>query len=153
MRGVRRDAFVLGRLLKASEPKLYKKLQEAGIDGMIGHACIVLRLILHTASMFASNWLLPLYVRILPWPSLLRVIDLLLFGEPVSSPVEVAKAWLSWLSAVVTPAAASGPCYLGPSARHAVGSERRSPSYPAPSSNGSLDSVGTAANNIDNQDS
>jgi hypothetical protein len=92
MRGVRMDAFILGRLLKASEPKLYKKLQEAGIDGMMGHACIVLRLILHTASMFASNWLLPLYVRILPWPSLLRVIDLLLFGEPVSSPVELAKA-------------------------------------------------------------
>ena len=34
MRGFRVDAFILGKLLKTSEPKLHKKLQEQGIEGM-----------------------------------------------------------------------------------------------------------------------
>ena len=37
-----------------------------------------------TATMFASGWFLPVFVRVLPWSSLLRVMDLLLFGETVS---------------------------------------------------------------------
>lgn len=35
------------------------------------------------APMFASAWFHPLFVRILPWSSLLRMIDLLLYAEPV----------------------------------------------------------------------
>ena len=42
--------------------------------------------------MFASNWLLPLYVRILPWSSLLRVVDLLLFGEAVGPVTQLLPA-------------------------------------------------------------
>jgi hypothetical protein len=32
MKGFRVDAFILGRLVKASEPKLHRKFQEAGVD-------------------------------------------------------------------------------------------------------------------------
>lgn len=33
MKGFRVDAFVLGKLLKTSEPKLYRKLRDSQLDG------------------------------------------------------------------------------------------------------------------------
>ena len=33
--------------------------------------------------MFAASWFLPLFIRVLPWSSMLRTIDLLLFAKPV----------------------------------------------------------------------
>lgn len=60
------DGVVFGQLLQTMDPKLADKLQTLGIEP------------LH----FTPNWFLPLFCRVLPWPTLMRVWDLFFFEGP-----------------------------------------------------------------------
>lgn len=53
------DGVVFNRLLEHMDPPLHARLVELGLD----------------ASHFAPAWFLPLFVRTLPWQTLLRVWD------------------------------------------------------------------------------
>ena len=85
MRGFRVDAFVLNRLLKSSEPKLHHAFETAGIDREL--ALVAFLFPAHAMSTaaegFASAWFLPLFINTLPWPSLLRIVDSLLYSDQV----------------------------------------------------------------------
>ncbi len=60
------DGVVFERLLSQMDPELSARLSNLGID----------------TSHFAPNWFMPLFVRILPWQTLLRVLDVFFFeGE------------------------------------------------------------------------
>lgn len=60
------DGIVLGQLLQSMDPQLAQRLTELGIEPI------------H----FTPSWFLPLFVRILPWETLLRVWDVFFFEGP-----------------------------------------------------------------------
>lgn len=69
------DGIVFGQLLQQMDPELAARLLELGVEPM------------H----FAPNWILPVFARILPWPTLLRVWDVF-FYEGASWILRVALA-------------------------------------------------------------
>ena len=60
------DTVVFGNLLAQMDPELHRRLDECGIQPM----------------MFTPSWLLPLFTRILPWNTLIRVWDVFFFEGP-----------------------------------------------------------------------
>ncbi|PWN50554.1 TBC-domain-containing protein [Violaceomyces palustris] len=60
------DGVVFGNLLSTMDPELYNKLDSHGVQPI----------------MFTPNWFLPLFTRVLPWDTLLRVWDIFFFEGP-----------------------------------------------------------------------
>lgn len=60
------DGVILGQLLQTMDPELASKLNGLGIEPIN----------------FAPSWFLPLFCRILPWPTLIRVWDVFFYEGP-----------------------------------------------------------------------
>jgi hypothetical protein len=60
------DGIIFGQLLQSMDPELAARLTEMGIEPIN----------------FTPNWFLPLFTRIVPWQTLLRIWDMFLFEGP-----------------------------------------------------------------------
>lgn len=72
------DGVILGQLLQTMDPELAGRLQELGVEPI------------H----FTPNWFLPLFCRIVPWPTLLRIWDILFFEGPANWMLQTSLALL-----------------------------------------------------------
>ncbi|EST08510.1 Rab-GTPase-TBC domain protein [Kalmanozyma brasiliensis GHG001] len=60
------DSVVFDNLLKTMDPELHGRFEEVGLQSI----------------MFAPNWFLPLFTRVLPWTTLVRVWDVFFYEGP-----------------------------------------------------------------------
>ncbi|KAJ9475162.1 Rab-GAP TBC domain-containing protein [Pseudozyma hubeiensis] len=60
------DSVVFDNLLKTVDPELHARFDQAGLQSI----------------MFTPNWFLPLFTRVLPWTTLLRVWDVFFYEGP-----------------------------------------------------------------------
>ncbi|CAO1635882.1 unnamed protein product [Parajaminaea phylloscopi] len=60
------DGVILGQLLQSMDAPLASKLQSLGVEPIN----------------FTPNWLLPLFCRVLPWPTVIRVWDVFFYEGP-----------------------------------------------------------------------
>lgn len=60
------DSVVFDNLLKTMDPELHARFEDAGLQSI----------------MFTPNWFLPLFTRVLPWTTLLRVWDVFFYEGP-----------------------------------------------------------------------
>jgi hypothetical protein len=72
--GVRVDAAVFAGLLQGSEPKLAKLFKDTGVLRECRAARSTLTLT-PAAIGFLNKWFTQLFIRVLPWPTALRVVD------------------------------------------------------------------------------
>lgn len=79
------DANIIMYAIQRGEPDLHRHLDQQGIKRECNKQCCILSLLMSLPSVVAimESWLSCAFVRILPWASQLRMMDLFFIGEKV----------------------------------------------------------------------